>query len=245
VFEYVEKAILKGLTEIAFTDHIPLPDNFDLAHRMALNDMELYAKWVNEAKKRYPEIEIRYGIEADYYEGFENYTEEFISKYDFDIVIMSVHFLRHWPDGNWVFDYDFPEKSKAEIYTDYLSTLKDGIQTGLFDVLGHADMVKSTGDSLVILVPDKVDEVLDALVSTDMSIEFNTSGYRKNMAAPYPGLDWISRIKERSLSITIGSDAHHPDQVGLEFDSVYHQIKEQGIKKIAVYEKRRKKLRDL
>ena len=113
VFEYVEKAILRGITEIAFTDHIPLPDNFDIAHRMALNEMESYARWIDHAKKKYPEIIIRFGIEADYYEGLEEYTEKFLSQFNFDIVIMSVHFLRHWPEGNWVFDYNFPGKSKV------------------------------------------------------------------------------------------------------------------------------------
>ena len=41
VFEYVEKAIAKGIKEIAFTDHIPLPENFDLAPRMQIKEAQL------------------------------------------------------------------------------------------------------------------------------------------------------------------------------------------------------------
>ena len=245
VFEYVEKAILRGITEIAFTDHIPLPDNFDIAHRMVLNEMESYARWIDHAKKKYPEIIIRFGIEADYYEGLEEYTEKFLSQFNFDIVIMSVHFLRHWPEGNWVFDYDFPGKSKEEIFTDYLSTVQKGLQTGLFDVLGHADMVKSAGDSLIEIIPHEVDLILDDLIDADMSIEINTSGFRKDMGESYPGYDWIERIKKKDVAITIGSDAHHPSQVGLEFEPVYKRLKEEGIKKIAVYEKRLKSYKDI
>ncbi|MCD4692171.1 MAG: PHP domain-containing protein, partial [Calditrichales bacterium] len=37
--EYVEQALRIGLKEIAFTDHIPLPDNFDIAHRMAYHEL--------------------------------------------------------------------------------------------------------------------------------------------------------------------------------------------------------------
>ena len=238
LFEYVEKAIFKGISEIAFTDHIPLPESFDLAHRMQLNDMEKYARWIQQARGIYPEITIRFGIEADYYEGLEKYTESFISRYDFDIVIMSVHFIHHWPEGNWVFEYDFPEKSKKEIYKDYLSTVKRGIETGLFDVLGHVDIIKSPGDSLIEIVPDDVNTLLETLKNNDMSLEINTSGYRKKVEEPFPGFDWLSLIKEKSVSLTTGSDAHHPDQVGLKFEDLYQRLQKEDFVNLVTYDRR-------
>ncbi len=238
IFEYVENAIGQGIKEVAFTDHIPLPDNFDLAHRMQLDEVDTYARWVVRAKEKYPEITIRYGIEADYYEGFENFIEKFLNLHDFDIVIMSVHFIHHWPKGNWVFDYHFPDKSKEEIYKDYLSTVIKGIETGLFDVLGHLDIIKSPGDSLIQLVPNEVIQLLQAVKKSDMAIEINTSGYRKKVGEPYPGLDWLPLIRDNSIPVTTGSDAHRPDQVGLQFTPVYHRFKEEGIKKLVFYEKR-------
>jgi len=238
VFDYVEKAISLGINEISFTDHIPLPNNFDLAHRMNFDDMDTYTRWIMRAQEKYPEIKIRCGIEADFYEGFEEYTENFLSQYKFDVVIMSVHFLRHWPKGNWVFDYHFPNKSTEEIYGDYIFTLIKGINTGLFDVLGHLDIVKTPGDSLLNKNPSEVNQLLMALKKSGMAIEINTSGYRKNTGEPYPGLDWLPSIRENSIPLTIGSDAHHPDQVGLNFKSVYNKLKEENINKIVVFENR-------
>jgi histidinol-phosphatase (PHP family) len=240
VFEYVEKAISNGINEIAFTDHIPLPNNFDLAHRMQQNEMEIYTKWIEKARNNYPEITILFGIEADFYEGFEEYTESFISQYNFDIVIMSVHFIRHWPEGNWVFDYSFSDKSREDIYKDYLITVIKGIETGLFDVLGHVDMIKIFGDSLIRLIPSEVDILLEALKEHDMSIEINSSGYRKKVKEPYPGLDWLPFIKEKSIPLTTGSDAHHPDQVGLGFESLYKRLHDEGIDRLVTYKKRQK-----
>lgn len=243
--EYIESAIHLGISEISFTDHIPLPNNFDLAHRMKIEEMDIYADWVRQAKESYPEIKIRYGIEADYYEGFEKYTETFLNRYDFDVVIMSVHFIRHWPEGNWVFDYNFPDRSTSEIYKDYIAALIKGIETGLFDILGHADMVKAKGDSLLDIVPSDVDRLLDVLKESDMSIEINTSGFRKKVGEPYPGFDWLPLIKKKSISLTTGSDAHHPDQVGLEFKPVYQRIKHEDIKTLVTYENREKTEIDL
>jgi histidinol-phosphatase (PHP family) len=239
LFDYIEKAINLGIEEIAFTDHIPLPGNFDSVHRMKLNDIDIYTRWVMRAKANYPEITIRYGIEADFYEGFEDFTEKFLNQYDFDLVIMSVHFIRHWSKGNWVFDYHFPDKSKEEIFKDYLSTIVKGVKTGLFDVLGHPDIIKSPGDSLLQIIPNEVIQLLKIVKKSGMAVELNTSGYRKNVGEPYPGLDWLPVLRDYAVPLTTGSDAHHPSQVGLRFNSLYHKIKEQDIGYLVVYDKRR------
>ena len=42
IHQYIESAISAGLAEIAFTDHNPLPDKFDIAHRMEMEEIELY-----------------------------------------------------------------------------------------------------------------------------------------------------------------------------------------------------------
>jgi len=239
VYQYVETAIELGITELAFTDHIPLPDNFDIAHRMQMQELDIYTKWISEVRSQYPEIAIRFGIEADFYEGFERHTELIIKNYDFDLVIMSVHFLRHWPNGNWVFDYYFPNKSKSEIYSDYIHTIIKGIKTGLFDVLGHVDMIKSPGDSLVQMIPDEIELLLKTAKHNNMTLEINTSGFRKKTGESYPGLDWIDLIKKIRIPLTVGSDAHTPNQVGLEFNKVYRELINKGIVSVISYKNRR------
>ena len=238
---YVEEAIKLGLTEIVFTDHIPLPDEFDLAHRMSLQELDVYAIWIDELRSAYPEITIKFGIEADYYEGFEEFTDKILSKYDFDVVIMSIHFLRHWPEGNWVFNYHFPDRPITDIYNDYLSTLIQGIGTGLFDIVGHADIIKSKENSFIARVPEKVNQLLEAIKDQNMVIEINTSGYRKEINQPYPGLDWLEILKKLEVPLTIGSDAHAPEQVALNFKNVLTAIRESGISTLYTFDKRKKK----
>ena len=92
--EYVLHAIKTGLDEIAFTDHIPLPDNFDISHRMSTDQIETYIIEIQRLQKEYPQIKILAGIEADFYDGFEGYLTNFLKHYPFDMVIMSVHFIR-------------------------------------------------------------------------------------------------------------------------------------------------------
>jgi histidinol-phosphatase (PHP family) len=118
--------------------------------------------------------------------------------------------------------------------------VRQGIRTGLYDVVGHIDMIKRVGDSLVKIVPKEVDKTLDLIKFTDMSIEVNSSGYRKKVAESYPGFDWIPQIKDKRIPVSVGSDAHAPDQVGLSFAQIYGQLKNAGIQEVVSYQKRRK-----
>jgi histidinol-phosphatase (PHP family) len=242
VYQYVENCINAGIKEMAFTDHIPLPRNFDSSHRMGYHEMDIYCNWIDEARNRYPEIKIRLGVEADYYEGFEDFISEFTQKFELDLVIMSIHFIKHWPGDNWILNYSFPHKTQNDIYEDYLAVLINGIQTGLFDVLGHVDLIKKPGDSLVKVIPDKVEKLLFEIKKNKIAIEINTSGFRREVCEPYPGFDWFPYIKKYELPITIGSDAHNPEQVALEFEFVYSQIEKYGIDKLVSFEKRNMRL---
>jgi histidinol-phosphatase (PHP family) len=217
---YIEQAILLNLEEIAFTDHIPLPDEFDIEHRMDRTQLDDYIHSIENLKKSYPEIKIKTGIEADYYEGYERYTEEILSQYPFDLVLMAVHFLRHWPEGNWVFGYQFPGKQISEIYQDYFNTLVRGIRTGLFDVVAHVDLIKKAGMPILDHAHDAFLDVLLEIRKAKMAIEINTSGRRKSIGEFFPSTEILNLIFEEKIPFTIGSDAHSPDHVGLFFEKL-------------------------
>ncbi len=218
--EYVQQAIKYGCHEIAFTDHIPLPHNFDLAHRMHQSELDGYFKEIERLRSAYPELRILCGIEADFYDGFELYLERFLSEYPFDLVIMSVHFIKSWPEGNWAFSYDFPDKSLTEIYSDYLEAVLRGIRTGLFDIVGHLDLVKSPEQSLLENNRDQLYKIISEAKTQNMAIEINSSGLRKDINQTYPDLSFLPLIAQAEVPITLGSDAHKPDQVALRFTEI-------------------------
>ncbi len=222
--EYVEQAIRLGLKEIAFTDHIPLPNGFDNAHRMDERELDEYVREIIGLQTLYPEITIRLGIEADFIDGYESYLERTIKAYPFEVVILSVHFIAHWPGGNWVFSYDFPNKSLQEIYSEYLQAVKRGIETGLFNVVGHLDLIKRPNAPLLSKNSAEIDAILRAAKEKEMAIEINTSGFRKAIREPYPDLSFLPIIAQHGLKVTMGSDAHRPQQVGFKFESVAKEV---------------------
>ncbi len=218
--EYVQQAVKIGLDEIAFTDHIPLPNGFDVAHRMLPEEMDAYLKEIEHLQKAYPQIKILGGIEADFYDGFETYLCEFLDQYKFDLVILSVHFINGWPKGNWAFSYSFSDKTQTEIYNDYLSALLRGVQTGLFNIIGHLDLVKSAAQPLLQENSALIKQILTEAKKQNMAIEINTSGLRREIAEPYPAFSFLPLIAEAGLPLTLGSDAHEPKHVGFAFPEI-------------------------
>ncbi|MCP4221547.1 MAG: histidinol-phosphatase HisJ [bacterium] len=222
--EYVEAAIDMGLTEMCFTDHIPMQGSFDSDHRMSLEELDIYLETTEELRRSYPEISILCGIEADYIEGYERYLEDFLKQYSFDIVIMSVHFIAGWPDGNWVFHFDFPHRTYKEIYHDYLDAMLKGIETGLFDIVGHLDLIKREGRPLLKTNREDVEKIFDAAFQQGMAIEINTSGLRKNIGEIFPAPDIIKGVVKRGIPMTMTSDAHLPKDVGYRFREIRKQV---------------------
>lgn len=222
--EYVEAAIEAGMTEICFTEHMPFPNGFDAEHRMEPEEMDTYLTQIEQLRIKYRELSILTGIEADYIEGFEKYIQKFLSRYSFDIVIMSVHFIKNWVGKQWVFDFDYDRQSLRQKYHDYFDALCKGIRTGLFDVVGHFDIVKRPKRPVLRSNSMDVDRALDNVKRMGMSIEFNASGLRKQVNDTYPSMGIMELIVERGIPIVLASDAHKPEHVGYGFDEMYNLL---------------------
>ncbi len=100
VGDYVQRAIRLGLSEIGFSEHIylyhlPLEER-DPELAMREVEMPLYVDMVRAAQRRYPQIPIRLGLEADYIEGHEERLGRILASHPFDYVYGSVHFIEGW-----------------------------------------------------------------------------------------------------------------------------------------------------
>ncbi len=240
--EYVQEAINTELSEIAFCDHIPLPDGFDTEHRMKLSELDFYLNEIERLRNVYPEISILCGIEADYIAGYESFLEGFLNQYNFDIILMSVHFVEGWSGGNWVFDYNFPAKTVREIYCEYLRSVSKGIQTGLFDIVAHLDIVKRDGFPLMELCPEEVEATLDLIKSEGMALEVNTSGLRKGIKEIFPSHDIVKMGIDKEIPLSLASDAHKPEQVGYHFREILTELEKCGSFKYVQHKRRKKQL---
>jgi histidinol-phosphatase (PHP family) len=222
--EYARAAAARGLTEICFTPHVPLPEYrpgfFGGRLRMDPPEFPRFLDELERTRARVPELSILAGVEADYVEGTEEWVSAFLDAYPLDLVLMSVHFVRTWPEPQWVFDLSADSRPLERIYDDYLEALRSGIATGLFDCVAHFDLIKQPGHPLWSGNRAGVEEVISRCRLQGMSAEVNVSGLRKSLGEPFPAWEIVEAMIARGLPLVPGSDAHEPGLVGHGLDAL-------------------------
>jgi len=79
---------------------------------------------------------------------------------------------------------------------------------------------------------------LDLIKKYRLALEINTSGLDKRVKEQYPS-EWISyESYKRKIPITIGSDAHSPEEIGRHFAETTKLLKRIGYKDISYFSKR-------
>ena len=246
VIDYATAAVNAGLREIGISDHSPMPGDFDKAWRMHRSEMMHYIDEVEQARDQFAgQLIIRVGLEADFHPGTESYVEQMIESYDWDYVIGSVHYI-----GTWGFDNpDTIDEWQAwnieEAYCAYFDLVAQSANSGMFDIIGHPDLIKKFGhianpdDPRVI---DAIDNMLRAVATSNAALEISSAGLRKPVGEIYPHSRIVRQAADHDIPFTFGSDAHSPSEVGHGMDACLNELQQAGIEKIAAFSQRQRKM---
>lgn len=240
VDEYIQKAIELGIDQYGFSDHAPM--NYDPKYRMDISQRQIYENWVLDAKEKYKDkIKILLAYEVDYLDG---YLLDEILNAKVDYLIGSVHFLKNKSDM-WGFDNPefigiYQSKDIDTIWIEYFDAIKSMAKTGLFDIVGHLDLIK-----VFKFLPKKDVRLIakDALLEikkSNMILEINPAGLRKPINETYPSKLLLEQAYELGINITFGSDAHGVDQVGFKYEEAVALAKEIGYKNCVTFQSRDK-----
>jgi len=216
--ELAAQAVRAGLDEIGFSDHNPMPeDDFD-NWRMRVAQLDEYVAKVEAARRAWPALTIKLALEVDYLPGREDWIRNLADRYPWDYFIGSVHYVSE----NW--DIDNPHKLSEwksrdpfEVWTAYFQRLTLAAESGLFEIIGHADLCKKfcfypREDCTPLFT-----QFLQAASRSGVAIELNTAGLRKECKEIYPSPAFLQLAARHKVPITFGSDAHAPAEVGMNF----------------------------
>ncbi len=183
----VEAAVLAGITEYGISEHAPvLPEPFD-DWRMSDADFPRYIEWIERSREiSAGRVPVRAGLECDWLPGCEGWIEELAGRYEWDYLIGSVHYL-----GDWDFDNPFKlerwiGRNLDEVWGSYWKSYAEMAESGLFDVLGHADLVKKFGHVPKGDLDRFYEPAVDAIAAAGCVIEINTAGWHKPCGEAYP-----------------------------------------------------------
>ncbi len=216
--DYAARAVELGLDEIGFSDHSPMPqDDFD-DWRMAKDKLGEYVAKVEAARRAFPQLRILLALEVDYLPGHEDWIRELAGRHEWDYFIGSVHYVSEsWDVDNPNKLSEWRKRDPFHVWSVYFERLRAAAASGLFEIIGHADLPKKFGFYPKEDCSPLFRSFLEAAASTGTCIELNTAGLRKDCREIYPSPRLLKIARELSVGITFGSDAHAPGEVGLAF----------------------------
>lgn len=237
--EYVEQALKKGLSEIGFADHAPLVAYEDARYTMSHVQLPLYHEMIRRVQGQYKNFTIKLGLEADFLPGFEKKTQAILSAFPYDYIIGSVHFIDRWAFDDPDEKIKWEDKDIDRVYRDYYSLLRRSAESGLFDIMGHVDLVKKFGYRPSGDLTEEIRTTAAVFKKTGVTVEINTSGLRKPVREIYPSLAALKIYCEAGVPITFSSDSHDPRDVGGDYDQAAALAKAAGYTEYAVFTQRK------
>jgi len=236
--EFCEAAIRRNLAEICFVTHFDAnPDSVGDVEYIRVDGedrpttIDNLASYVNHVLRTsedfYPRgLSVKLGLEMGWFEGCEELTERLRQRYDFDYVLCGIHEIDNICFcSSRRYESLFSRFSVEEIARKYFEQVRIAAQSGLFDAIAHlAYYLRSGlnyyGENILTAHQPYLDEVFEELVKSQTALEINTSAIRHGLSGYYPPVPIINAAKRAGVKVAfLGSDAHHPNQIGFDFEA--------------------------
>ena len=241
--EYVEAAIGRGLAGIGFSVHLPAVTPLKEKVCVTHDEMDIIIRRAEELRRAYSgRIRVLLAGEVDYYPEQEPEVVRMLKTYPLDYVIGSVHCVGPWMVDHHKHVANFEKVGVERAYREYFELVIRAAQCGLFDIIGHLDVVKKFGHRPEGDWSDVAEAVARAVGAAGLCVDLNTAGLDKPVGEMYPSPDLLERCARHGAGVTIGSDAHAPREVGRYFERAVKLASDCGFKQVTQFEARRREM---
>lgn len=235
--EYAATALARGFKGITFTCHCPLPGGFSANVRMAPDQFDEYVEMIAATRETFSgRLDVRLGLESDYYPGVEPWHEELHARAPLSHVLGSIHYQVR--DYRSLF-YTGDIHTYQELYFDHLAR---SAESGLFDTIAHPDLIKneSPRDWDFERLRPHIERALDRIAATGTAMELNTSGVQKALPEMNPSPSQLELMRDRCIPVVIGADAHVPERVGDGYETALNLLLAAGYTEVSFFLDRRR-----
>ncbi len=242
--DMIKTAKAKGLRGITFTDHLDLgyPEEYGFFDLDLENYYPTHHKLALEHSNE--SFTILTGMELGLQPCANDEYTKIVKEHPYDFIIGSTHLIDRLDP---YFDSSWENTTPETLLTRYYECILENITSFTdFDSVGHLDYAFRYAKDLSVKnnsyepYRDIVDSILQKIVKMDKALEINSAALRKGMKYPNPHRDIIMRYHELGGKlITIGADAHKPEDIAADFDRLPELLAECGFREFAVYKKRK------
>ncbi len=256
---YLQKAKERNLKEVGIVDHLyrfqETKDYFET--HMDISDTDLgrkqykwlkqvmtenmgsFVEFIESQKSKWADhgIQLKLGMEADYFPGCHQQLGTLLSQFKWDYVIGSVHFVDGWGFDNPEAIDQFHQYDLQVLYKRFFGIVEEAIRSGLFDFVAHLDNLK-----VFNIRPDEekllpyYQKIAQALVETNTATEINAGlFYRYPIKEMCPSPRFLKLLTDAGVSFTTSSDSHFPDDIGLYVRENTERLKKHGIDRVVTF----------
>jgi len=249
--DYCMRAMQLGLAEIIFTPHFDVNPDYPDQSLIVIDGKRVptsrgallrYAEDVWKVKEKYYELGlmVKCGVEVDYFKGVREDVLKWLDDPMIEYSMVGVHLVF---GGSFANEGEtarlFAEYSVEQLLDEYFKLVKDAVGLGVFDCLAHIDYYRrcAPADKMQEVMGidyEFIDETLELMSDASLMMEVNTSAIRHGHRDYYPHTAFLNKARSRNVLIRhIGSDAHKPDQLGLDFETAEILIYETNLSDIS------------
>lgn len=240
IHDQVLAAINKKLKYICLTDHLEFPDT------ILKNQVNEYINQIQDLKTKFQsQINILTGLEVSLDSRFNNQISNFIKSHHFDFIIASQHAIN---DKDLFLRDCFENRREQDVFGDYFENILHNIKSfSDYNVLGHTDyIIRYAPNKDKYFNPsdyyDLLTQIFKIIIEQNKGIEINSSALKHGFENPHPSKKILELYKNLGGEIiTIGSDAHHSDYIGYEFDQLRNLLRDIGFKYYTVFQNQKPK----
>ena len=212
---YVQKALEEGFTVLGFSDHSPWQYDSDYVGtmRMPAGDLPGYVASVRALQQKYAgRIELRLGLECEYFPRYIDWLKEQVRLYQMDYLIFGNHF---YPSDENSPYFGSATRDVATLCR-YVDSSIEGMESGLYACFAHPDLFLRAWPGFDDNARAASHMLCRAAKQLNIPVEYNLLGtlYNEHFhieGYPHEGF-WRIAAAEGCTAI-IGVDAHAPQQL--------------------------------
>ena len=202
--QYILEAINQGHSVIGFADHTPwhYQSNYHSNMRMEERELANYVETLRHLKEKYKDqIEVKIGLECEYFPKYMDWLKQTIKDYDLDYIILGNHFQGSDEDGIY---YGSPTRD-IQVLKDYVQDVLHALDSGLYSYVAHPDLVYYQNQESEEYKAE-MSKICKRAKELDIPLEFNLLGYSTHRQ--YPNATFWNIASQYQNKAILGIDAH-------------------------------------
>ena len=245
------RALEVGLSDIAFTDHCDINGEVERLYDFP-SDPDTAWNAMMEVKEKYKgRLNVVCGIELGNATQYPEAARAVLDAHPYEFVIGSLHNLKNVPDFCLM---NYGHMSDGLIRQLFDRALDETLEMVGFDgitTLGHLTYMHryiTLAGKVLDFKPyyDKIEAVYRELIRRDVALELNVSTLWKGLGISMPTMELLKLYKDGGgRLITVGSDAHAPENLGKAIRKGYAILETVGFHEVVTIENGQRVLRSI